>query len=117
MVKMNTGIQWAIFGFKQSDSINRRLMLKTYEDEAICSVSKNVYPLSKYKNKDVLTYISKRKLIQPTAYGYGQSQGNDISELAFLMYCKEKYPNDYQKVISLFPMCERIVFEYEHQQE
>src|SRR5690606_20656796 len=30
-----TGIEWAVFGFKKSDSLNRRLMLMTYEYEAI----------------------------------------------------------------------------------
>ena len=28
-----TGIEWAVYGFKQSDSLNRRLMLRSYENE------------------------------------------------------------------------------------
>lgn len=28
-----TGIEWAVYGFKQSDSLNRRLMLRGYEGE------------------------------------------------------------------------------------
>lgn len=113
MVKKNTGIDWAIFGFKQSDGLNRRLMLRGYEDEAINRGTKNAYPLSKYKNKDILAYIKHRRLIPPTVYGHGQSQGNDVTSLAFLMYCKWNFPNDYKKIISIFPDGERIVFEYE----
>jgi len=114
MTKKNTGIAWAIFGFKQSDSMNRRLMLRSYADEHICEPTKNAYPLSKYKNKDVLAYIKHRKLIQPTKYGNGQSQGNDVTNLPFLMYCRWNYPNDYKKIIAVFPDAERIVFEYEN---
>ena len=114
MVKKNTGIDCAIFGFKQSDSMNRRLMLRTYEDESINNKTKNAYPLSRYKNADVLAYIRHKRLIRPTIYGQGQSQGCDVGSLAFLMYCKELYPNDYKKVIKVFPDCERIVFEYEY---
>jgi len=116
MVKKNTGIEWAIFGFKQSDSMNRRLMLRGYADESICEPTKNAYPLSKYKNKDVLAYIKHQKLIQPTVYGIGQSQGTSVNNLAFLMYCRWNYPNDYKKIIAVFPDCERIVFEYEQEQ-
>ena len=47
------GIQWACYGFKQSDSLNRRLMLRSYDGEGKLSISwksKKFYPLSTYKN-------------------------------------------------------------------
>lgn len=111
MVKKNTGIEWAVFGFKQSDSMNRRLMLRTYEDEAINEATKNIYPLSKYKNKDVLTYIKYKKLPPPITYGKGQSQGANPSNIPFLYYCKKLFPQDYKRVLKEFPACERIMFE------
>lgn len=113
MVKKNTGIQWAIFGFKQSDSLNRRLMLRTYRDEMFADSTYNLYPLSKYKNADVEKYIKLKKLIPPIKYGEGQSQGTNVGNLPFLIYCKRFHPADYQKIIKEFPQTERIVFEYE----
>lgn len=113
-VKINTGIEWAFFGFKKSDSLNRRLMLGTYEDEAISYPKKNCYPLSRYKNSDVLNFISAKKLLKPTVYGNGQSQGANVGNLPFLYYCKENYPNDYKKIIEQFPQSEIIMFEYEN---
>lgn len=113
MVKKNTGIQWAIFGFKQSDSLNRRLMLRTYRDEMFADSTYNLYPLSKYKNADVEKYIKLKKLIPPIKYGEGQSQGTNVGNLPFLIYCKRFHPADYQKIIKEFPQAERIVFEYE----
>lgn len=113
MVKKNTGIAWAIFGFKQSDSMNRRLMLRTYREQMFCDATENLYPLSKYKNKDVEKYIKLKKLIPPVKYGEGQSQGTDVSNLPFLWYCKTFHPADYQKILKDFPHCERIVFQYD----
>lgn len=115
MVKKNTGIEWAIFGFKQSDSMNHRLMLRTYRDEMFSDNTKNVYPLSKYNNKDVEKYIKLKKLIPPIKYGIGQSQGTDVYNLPFLIYCKTYHPEDLKKIINDFPHCERIIFEYENQ--
>lgn len=117
MVKKNTGIEWAFFGFKQSDGLNRRLMLRGYEDECINRKTKNVYPLSKYKNGDILAYIKHKRLIQPIEYGGGQSQGTDVSNLPFLMFCRWNFPNDYEKIKAVFPQVERIVFEYEWEVE
>ena len=114
MAKLNYGCDWALFGFKQSDGMNRRLMLKGYKDEMIYENTKNAYPLSKYKNADINKYIAYKKLVRTTKYGFGQSQGCNVTGLPFLMYCKEYYPNDYQKVINQFPLAERLVFEYEN---
>lgn len=114
MVKTNTNVDWVIYGMKQSDSMNRRIQLRTYEDEMIYSNTKSAYPLSKYKNKDVLAYIKYKKLPPPIIYGKGQSQGANPSNIPFLYYCKTYFPNDYQKIIKEFPASERILFEAEN---
>ncbi|MDR1652502.1 MAG: phosphoadenosine phosphosulfate reductase family protein [Prevotellaceae bacterium] len=114
MTKKNTGIDWAFIGFKQSDNLNRRLQLRTYEDNAIYRNTKNAYPLSAYSNQDIERYIKLKKLIPPIKYGYGASQGTDISSPIFLKYCKDYYPNDYQRIIKEFPQAQRIEFEFEY---
>lgn len=116
LAREKTGIEWAIFGFKQSDSLNRRLMLRTYEMCGINRSTKKAYPLSEFKNKDVLEYIYKHNLIKPETYdGTGQSCGTDITSPHYLLFLKEDFPMDYQKVIKQFPNCQRILFEYEYQ--
>ena len=112
MVKRNTGIDWAIIGFKQSDSLNRRLMLRGYTDEMVNESTNNAYPLSKYKNKDVETYIKHKKLIPPLKYGDGQSQGTSVGNIPFLLFCKTYYPQDYEKVKADFPLVEKVLFDY-----
>lgn len=111
-----SGIEWSCFGFKQSDSLNRRLMLRSYKDGklAINYKSKKVYPLSTYKNKDVLDYILENNLIYPETYGgIGQSCGCDITDPQYLKFLQISYPNDLKKIYSIFPATMTILPNYE----
>lgn len=113
--RIYTGCEWTIMGFKQSDSMNRRLMLRTYEDNIINSPTKKAYPLSEWKNSDVLKYIASKNLIKPIAYGTAQSQGTAVENKDFVLWCYKNYPEDYQRIIKTFPEAEIIVFEYLNQ--
>jgi sulfate adenylyltransferase subunit 2 len=118
-VREKTGIEWACLGFKQSDSLNRRLMLRSYKDgkESICWKGKKFYPLSTYKNADILEYIKRNNLKSPEAYGGGgQSCGCDVSDYWYLKYLQQNYPADLQKVYSIFPRTQFIIKEYEQEQ-
>lgn len=116
LIRQQYGIEWVFYGFKQSDSMNRRLMLKTYKEEAINEEQKKCYPLSSYKNSDILAYIDKRGLVKPESYGKAQSSGTNISDINYLLWLRENFPNDLQKVISEYPLTERILFEYDYEQ-
>lgn len=111
-VRAMTGIEWAIYGFKQTDSLNRRIMLRTYEGQMINEATRKAYPLSLYKNKDVEAYIKHKRLIPSLKYGNGQSQGSDVTNIPFLMYCRNYYPQDLERVIAVFPEVEKILFDY-----
>lgn len=115
LVREKTGIEWAVFGFKQSDSMNRRLMLRTYEDEAINEPQKKVYPLSRYKNKDIRHYISENKLIPPESYGKGQSSGTSIDDVDYLLFLRDNYPQDLKKILAEYPLAERKLYEYDYE--
>lgn len=114
MVRKTYGIEWAFFGFKQSDSMNRQLMLRTYKDNAINETQKKCYPLSSYKNTDVYGYIESHNLIKPERYGKGQSSGTSISDLNYLLWLRNNFPKDLEKVIVTYPMVERLLFEYDY---
>ena len=116
-MRERTGTEWAFFGFKQSDSLNRRLMLRTYEQEAICEKTKKCYPLSPYKNSDILAYIEHHNLIKPERYGNGQSAGTDITDINYLLYLRERFPNDLRRLFGAYPVAEKILFDYEHKDE
>lgn len=115
IVRERTGIDWTFLGFKQSDSMNRRLMLRGYDQEAICEKSRKVYPLSSYKNADVLAYIERNHLITPEAYGgEHQSSGSDITDMHYLLYLRDNFPEDLKKIFHTFPMAERSLFDYDN---
>lgn len=115
IVREKYNVDWAFFGFKQSDSMNRRLMLRTYKDESINESQKKCYPLSAYKNRDILDYINRKNLIPPERYGNGQSSGTNISDLDYLLWLRNNYPSDLNKIIAEYPMVERLLFEYDYE--
>lgn len=117
-IRERFGIEWAFFGFKQSDSLNRRLMLRGYTDEAISEKTKKCYPLSTYKNADVLRYIEDNGLIRPETYGgEHQSAGCDITDIHYLLYLREKFPMDLRRLYATYPLAERILFDYDNRKD
>lgn len=115
IIREKYNIEWAFFGFKMSDSLNRRCMLKTYDMHAINEKTKKCYPLSEYKNKEVLNYIKKEDLVRPEKYGKSQSSGTDISDINYLLFLRNKYPSDLNKVLTEYPLAERLLFEYDYE--
>ncbi len=114
LVRKKYNINFSIYGFKKNDGITRRLMLNTYTD-GINEKTNKAYPLSDMTNKEVLNYISDNMLITPFKYCEEKpSSGCDISDPRFLKYIKQKYKSDFDKIISVFPMCETILFQYEN---
>lgn len=113
-VKEELGIDWAIFGFKYSDSLQRNVMLKTLDMKGIHRGTKNAYPLSIYNNRDVLRYIKLNRLPSPVSYGNSQSQGEDVNSIGFILYCRELFPSDYEKIKDKFPEVERLMFEFDY---
>jgi len=116
-VKEDTGIEWAVLGFKKNDSMNRRLMLNSYPDSMTSESGQKLYPLADWNNKQVIAYIKKNRLIEPIKYGNTgntKSQGTDVTDISFLTWCRDNYPNDLVKIIAEFPDAERVLFEYDY---
>jgi len=117
-VRERYGIDWAFFGFKQSDSLNRRVMLRGYTEDAICEKTKKCYPLSTYKNADILHYIEEHNLIRPETYGgEHQSAGADITDVHYLLYLREHFSGDLRKVFDMYPIAERTLFDYDNRKD
>ena len=116
-IKQMTGIDWAFFGFKKIDSIDRRIMLNELPT-GISESTKNAYPLADFKNSQVLEHINNRRLIPPFNYNKAKpSSGCDISDPTFLDYMKQKYPDDLQKIFKTYPYTEAILFRHENKAE
>lgn len=113
-------VEWACYGFKQSDSLNRRLMLRSYTDgkEAINWKTKKFYPLSTYKNKEIMDFILDHRLKNPEVCGTNkQSSGVDIEDIEYQKYLKELYPSDLEKIYKVFPMARIVMLKANNKEE
>lgn len=111
--RQHTGIEWAFFGMKEADSLNRRIMLRQYDD-GINWKTKKCYPLHYYKTKDIIRYIESHNLVRNATYGAkGASSSENPASWAYLVYLREYYPDDLERVCAMFPDCRRILYEYD----
>lgn len=112
--KQETGIEWVFLGMKQSDSLQRRLMLKTYKDHSINEASKSAYPLSRWKKSDVLAYIKMRRLPMPIDYGIKSASAGLVFDANVFAWLRQHYPDDLEKIYKAFPLSRQLLFEYDY---
>jgi len=119
MVKEHLGIGWSCFGFKQSDSFNRKLTLRSYKDgmEAICWKTQNFYPLSTYSNRDVLAYIRENNLKEPMSYKSEQSSGCAVDNYDYMRWLYDNHYDDYKKVGEQLPKTKFIIKLHENKEQ
>lgn len=113
LVRLKTGIQYTFYGMKQADGLNRRLMLRGYENEAISTTNK-IYPLSQWKKADVLAYVKARNLPEPIAYNKNKSQGLTFVPEVF-DYLRQYYPQDLERIYQVFPLSRSILIRYDQE--
>lgn len=111
-IRLQTGINYSFYGMKKADSLNRRLMLKSYGEIPISNTNK-VYPLSNWTNKEVLRYVQERKMPIPVRYSTKASGGVGFNIECFL-YLREHFPNDLKKILKAFPMSEKLLYDYDN---
>lgn len=109
-MRLKYSIHYVFLGMKKADGMNRRLMLKgyeNYENNGFC------YPLADWTQKDILAYMKQKRLPEPVRYSKKASGGVGFNLDCFL-WLRENYPQDLRKIINAFPMSERILFEYDN---
>ena len=109
-IRLKFGINYVFYGMKKADSLNRRLMLNTYENN---ENKGKVYPLADWKQKDILAYMKQNKLPEPVRYSKKASGGLGFNEECFL-WLRDNHPQDLEKMYSVFPMSRRILYEYDN---
>lgn len=106
-VRKKLGIEYVFLGMKKADSMNRRLMMMTYDE--FYENNGMVYPLAEWTNKEVLSYMKQRNLPQPVLYGKAASNGIGFN-LDCFMWMYNNFPRDLLKVLEAFPLSERMLF-------
>lgn len=112
-LKKKTGVEWLASGERRADSMKRYMFLGMQKFDAIAEGRKHIYPLSHWKKAHVEQYIKHKKLIIPVDYNpKANSQGVDLN-INTLLYLKNKYPEDLEKLLKVFPFAGKILFEHE----
>ena len=115
-VREETGIKYGFSGMKGVDGYMKRMRLKMFAKTGYVTEKGMVYPLALWTNKEVLQYIKSRNLISPFVYDANAiSQGFGI-DLNTMLLMRNKYPRDFQRILKEFPYSEKMIFDYEREQ-
>lgn len=109
-IRQKTGIHWIAAGERCADSIVRNAMIK--QSGSIDHKRGRFYPIAYWKKNDVMQYIKHKKLyLSPEQKKLGFSfRSLAGSELAVI---KENYPEDYKKILKIYPFAEAGVVRYQ----
>lgn len=114
-MRLKYGLEYVFLGMKMADGMNRRLMLKgyevsQYENKGLC------YPLAEWTQKDILSYMRQHNLPEPVRYSLKASSGVGFN-LDCMLWLEKNYPQDLERIYKVFPMAERILWEYNQKQK
>lgn len=109
-LRQTTNIEWIAAGERAADSIVRNAMLK--KSGSIDFKRKRFFPLIYWKKQDVLAYIKYKKLYlspeqKKIGFSFRSLAGSELSVI------KSLYPDDYKKILKVYPFAEAGVIRYE----
>lgn len=106
MARERSGVDWIALGQRATDSIERTAMLRKLG--GLDPKGQRVFPIWQWKPNDVKAYC-RAKDLRPTRIRPGHS-GDGMSLLPkTLIALKENWPEDYAKVLEIFPYVEAEV--------
>lgn len=109
-IRQKTGIHWIAAGERCADSIVRNAMIK--QSGSIDYKRGRFYPIAYWKKNDVMQYIKLRRLYlspeqKKLGFSFRSLSGNELAVI------KERYPNDYKKILRVYPFAGAAVERFE----
>lgn len=109
-VRLTTDLWWIAAGERIDDSIVRRAMMK--KSGSIDEQRGRFYPVSAWKKSEILHYIKHHNLrigadSKKLGFSFCSLAGYELVEI------KKLFPDDYQKILRLYPMAEAGVKRFE----
>jgi phosphoadenosine phosphosulfate reductase len=92
-----SGIALLAYGHRMDESLERRGMLHSFA--GYNRAQRRVYPLWNWSKRDVVAYLRGRRIPVPEM----KLRGIDPTDPACMQLLREKYPDDYAKVLQVFP--------------
>lgn len=108
-----TGIAWFAYGERASDSFARRLYTRV--NDGIREDWHRIYPVWDWLHGDVIAYLKQRRIPLPERFGASDSKVMSGFSLRSrpLHWMKHHAPDDYRRVLEVFPYAEAMVMRYE----
>lgn len=104
-LRHETGIWWVAGGERINDSIMRRARIK--HSSTIDIKSGRLFPVAMWKTREIYDYIKFKNLYLPKEQKE-LKHSLRIFKAMDLMYIQEKLPNDYEKILSVYPLAGAI---------
>lgn len=109
-VRLQTDIWWIAAGERINDSIVRRAMMK--KSGSIDTQRGRIYPVSEWKKQEIIDYIKFHNLYlgadsKKMGFSFKTLEGRELHMI------KENFPDDYRKILRLYPFAEAGVLRYE----
>ena len=109
-LRQETGFHWIAAGERCADSIVRNAMIK--KSGSIDYKRGRFYPVAYWKKNEILEYIKYKKLYlspeqKKMGFSFRSLSGNELSII------KNMYPDDYKKILTVFPFAEASVKRFE----
>jgi 3'-phosphoadenosine 5'-phosphosulfate sulfotransferase (PAPS reductase)/FAD synthetase len=99
-----TGIGWFSYGERAADSIVRRLY--TRECDGVQADWRRCWPIWDWRIADVRGYLKLRRIPLPKSTRDGRASGGITLGPKSLARMKKEHPNDYRKILEVFPDAE-----------
>jgi phosphoadenosine phosphosulfate reductase len=104
MTRHDLGISYIALGMRRCESLTRRGILSGIKD--IDEKYKYYYPIIEFTEKQVAAYVKMNNLPTGSEYQEGFKHDLSVPDNYGLLYIKNNYPADYQKIIRTFPALE-----------
>jgi 3'-phosphoadenosine 5'-phosphosulfate sulfotransferase (PAPS reductase)/FAD synthetase len=106
-------VEWDVAGMKQSDSFNRRMVIRKYG--CINEEARKVYLVYNFRDREIWKYMLNNRVPIIDDYKlFGRSF--DGLNYQYLVPIKKHYPDDYKRIIEMFPLAEMEILRYEYSQ-
>jgi phosphoadenosine phosphosulfate reductase len=116
-LRERTGIEWFAYGERAADSFARRLYTRV--NDGIREDWKRVYPVWDWLHGDVIAWLKHKRI--PLPERFGASDTKVMSGFGLyprpLHWMKHHAPDDYRRVLEVFPYAEAMVMRHELEEQ
>lgn len=108
-IRAETGAEWFAYGMRLTDSLERRGMLN--KCQGVDEATHRAYPIWNWADRHVFAYMKQRGIRVP-GLTIGRSSGISL-RTKVLVFLRDRYPDDYAKVLEVFPYAQAAVFRHD----